>query len=170
MNRRGVTIIELVVAMVVGATIISLMFGFWGGLNKHVFGGQKQNINQALLMNLSGKITTQLRKSPSVLAWHEHGITLIEYKTGDTLVYEFYENTLNLNDSIQVGPKEPLFVSDFSITSPIDELKEGKAFLAINTSINDGRGRLYSAQSMVTVKMAKDNFDDKYESLSKWNF
>ncbi len=170
MNNRGVTFIELVVAMVVGATIISLAFGFWGSLNKQVFSGQKQNIHQAELINLAGKLTSQLRRSPAVLAWHDHGITFIEYKTEDTLVYEFYENTLNLNDTIQVGPKDPVFVSEFTVTTPVDELKPDKALLAIQTAINDGRGNVYSLESMVTVKMAKDAFDDKYESLNKWNF
>lgn len=170
MNNRGVTFIELIVAMVVSATVISLAFGFWGKLNSHVFKGQQQNIHQAEAMVLAGQISSQLRKSPGVLAWHDHGITFIEYKTGDTLVYEFYENTLELNDSIEVGPKDPVFVCDFTITNPIEESKEGKAFLAVATAINDGRGRVYTAEVMVSVKTIQDAFDDKYESLNKWNF
>lgn len=170
MNNRGVTFIEIVVAMVVSATIISLAFGFWGRLNKHVFLGNKENIHQAEAMNLGSLISSQLRKSSAVLAWHDHGITFVEFKSGDTLVYEFYENRLMLNDSIEIGPKHPVFVSAFTVTSPIADKRENKAFLSILTSINDGRGKVYDAESMVTVKMAKEAFDDKYESLSKWNF
>ncbi len=170
-NTFGVTIIELMVAISMSALVIGIITATWIGFSKHVIGQRRKSILRAELRQVLEGITSQLRRSPAVLAWHSSGITYVSPNNGDTIVYEYYYDEL-LKDDIPITIiSQSAYITDFVIdgSAPGDE-ESDLTLLAIYITMADDFGNQSSASSQVAAKVIKESEYEQEDELSGWNF
>lgn len=165
----GFTLIELVVAMSMTAIVIGILFVVWNNFNVHVIKQRRKSIMYSEMNRIAKSITSQIRRSPAVLALHSSGITYISPTKGDTIVYEFYANELLKNDKQVPVASQFAHISDFTI-----EKKEERGagsdliLLSITITMSDEFENEVTATSQVAAKV-KDEYESE-ENFSEWNF
>lgn len=97
-SKAGVTLIELIVALAMTATLTTSVYYFWNHINRHT----TINTDKALFSKEANRIitsiVTQIRNSREVLSFDYNTINFIS-NNGDTLVYRYDGDSLFLNES-----------------------------------------------------------------------
>lgn len=168
-NKNGITLIELIVALTMTTIIIVIIFATWDNFNRHVFNQRRKSMLNGELRQISEVLKSHIRRSPSVLAWHSNGITYISPNNGDTLVYEFYNEELLLNDTPVPIISQKAFISDFYIEDTdqavIIENKD-LTLLSFKITLEDEFGNRVTLIFDVAAKVA----EEQGEELDEWNF
>ena len=113
--RTGFTLLEMIVAMAVGGIVLMLAFGAWNAVTRH-----SNRLDQARLVSIETRriatgLTTDLRRSPSVIAIETHRVRFVSGITLDTLTYEIDDARLLRNgDSVTLRATHAR-VSDFLV-------------------------------------------------------
>ncbi len=170
-HQQGVTIIELMVALAMTALMVSIIFALWGGFGRHVIKQRRKSILHSEIRVVLESLTSHIRRSPSVLAWHASGITYVSPSNDDTIVYEFYADELLKNDAPVTLISQEAYISNFSIEEveiPVEE-KE-MTLLAVAISIVDEFGNYVSVRSQVAAKVIDEYAQEEDDELNGWNF
>jgi len=172
-NKRnhGMTIIELMVAMAMTAIVVSIIAVVWVNFTRHVVGQRRKSILHAELRQVLEGISTQVRRSTAVLAWHSTGITYVSPNNGDTIVYEYYADELFKNDLPVTFISQDAFVNNFSIDGS-DPAEDGSDIILLTISITlaDDFGNQAGVRSQVAAKVIDEYAEEEDEELSGWNF
>ncbi len=170
-SRRGTTIIDLIVAIVLTSIVVTIIFALWSNFDRHVVLQRRKSILHAEVRQILKSITSQVRRSPEVLAWHSTGITYVSPNNGDTIVYEYYTDELIKNDVLVTLISQAAYIYDFSIdeidVSGSDEDPE-LTLLSISLSMADDFTNHVTVNSLVAVKVIGEQVEG--EELTGWNF
>ena len=168
LNNSGFTLIELVVAMSMTAIVMGILFVVWNNFNIHVINQRRKSVLFSEVNRISKSITSQIRRSPSVLALHSNGITYISPTRSDTIIYEFYANELLKNDKPVPVASQSAHISEFNIEKKEEQGTESDlALLSITISISDEFENEATTISQVAAKV-KAEYEGE-EEFSEWN-
>ena len=168
-NQHGITLIELIVALAMTTIIIVIIFATWDNFNRHVINQRRKSVLNGELRQISQVLKSHIRRSPAVLAWHPSGITYVSPNNGDTLVYEFYNEELLVNDTPMPIMSQKAFVSDFAVEevdqTVIVERKE-LTLLSFMIALEDE----FENRVTVTFNVAAKIAGEQEQDLDEWNF
>ncbi len=169
--NRGVTLIELMVALAMTAIMVSIIFAVWGNFGRHVIRQRRKSVLHAETRVVLESITSQLRRSPAVLAWHTSGITYVSPTKNDTIVYEFYADELLKNDAPVTLISQDAYITNFSVGEPeVSGEEKELTLLSVAITITDEFNNQISINSQVAVKIPGEDEEGEDEELSGWNF
>lgn len=133
-SRKGVTLLELIVALSMTSVVLGMIFFSWNYINKHIAVQKtRTEMNNGLNM-LSQGIISGIKRSRGIIGVNEHEIELLS--DDDTVIYKFDNDRILIND-------QPLSVSD-----PRMKVKE----FAIKTLNNDPSAVEALLQISITVE------------------
>ncbi len=168
-NKNGITLIELIVAMAMTTIIIVIIFATWDNFNRHVFNQRRKSMLNDEIRQITEVLKSHLRRSPEVLAWHSNGITYVSPNNGDTLVYEFYDAELLLNDVSVPIISQKACISDFYIEE-VDQMvtveNKDLTLLSVRITIEDE----FDNQVTITFDVAAKVAGEQDAELDEWNF
>lgn len=168
-KRFGFTLIELVVAMSMTAIVVGILFVVWNNFTIHVIKQQRKSVLNAEVNRISQSITSQIRRSPSVLALHSNGITYISPFNSDTIGYEFFADVLLKNGKAVAVVSQSAHISDFTIVEKEGQIEgTGLSLLLLTITLSDEFDNEVSVTSQVAAKV-KDRYESE-EDFGKWSF
>jgi prepilin-type N-terminal cleavage/methylation domain-containing protein len=168
-NHTGFTLIELVVAMSMAAIAVGILFVVWNNINLHVITQQRKSVLYAEVNRISKSITSQIRRSPKVLALHSNGITYISPFSSDTIVYEFFAEELLKNDKPVPVTSQSAYISEFTIEEKEGQMEgTGLTLLLITIALSDEFDNQVNTTSQVAAKVK--NLYESDEDFDKWSF
>jgi prepilin-type N-terminal cleavage/methylation domain-containing protein len=136
-NNKGMTLVELMVAMVVASIALAIVFYMWNTINKHVAVSRYKTQLETETNRLGLLIVNQIRRSPSIIQWNSNRIKMVHHNGSDTLDYYFNESGLLLN-----GNKVNLLVPyasvsgfEFRDSNEIAGILDGALFLVFTLSL-----------------------------------
>jgi type II secretory pathway pseudopilin PulG len=98
----GFTLLELVVAMFLSATIVALVVLSWSGFSRHMATQERMSLLGAAAERVAGALASELRRASTVLSVDEHAIRVVDSRSGDTLSYELSEGVGLLRNGVPV--------------------------------------------------------------------
>lgn len=169
-EHRGVTIVELMMAMAMTVIVVSIIFAVWGNYHRHIIEQRRKSILQSEIKQVLGGLTSQIRRSPAVLAWHSTGITYVSPNNGDTIVYEYYTDELFKNDTPVHVTSQKAYISGFAVGKS-EELSEDSelTLLSITLSMADDFANQVTVSSNIAAKVISEQ-EEEEDDLSKWNY
>lgn len=127
-SNRGVTIIELIVALAMTATLSLSVYYFWNHINRHTTTYTDKALFSKEANRIITGIVTQIRSAKEVISFDYNAINFIS-KNGDTLAYKYDGDSLFLNDrSLSIISREAR-ISQFEITD-LNEAVSAEAHFA----------------------------------------
>jgi hypothetical protein len=91
------TIVELLVAMVVGSLVLFGVFYSWTTINGYVAKSKYKTELENETNRIGSLVASRIRKSPQILQWSENRVQMVSPVGADTLDYYFNQNDLLLN-------------------------------------------------------------------------
>ncbi len=163
---------DLVVAIILTALVVTIIFALWGNLDRHVVEQRRKSVLHAEMRQILKSLSSQIRRSPEVLSWHSTGITYVSPNNGDTIVYEYYTDELMKNDVLVTLVSQNAYITDFSINKI--ELSDSNEesdlmLLSISLSMADDFSNQVTVSSQVAAKVTGEQ-ESEEEELSGWNF
>jgi len=167
---RGVTLIELIIAMVMTAALAGIVFVVWNNFNRHIINQNRKSQLQSEVRRFSGALISQIRRSPAVLAWHSSGITYVSPTKGDTVSYEFYADELLKNGSRVPVVSQAAYISEFLLSESAQNAVEQPdlTVLCITMTLSDDFSNDISINACVAAKVVKAG--EGAEQSDSWNF
>jgi prepilin-type N-terminal cleavage/methylation domain-containing protein len=95
--QYGMTLVELLVAMVVGSIVLFGVFYSWTTINTYVAKSKYKTELESETNRIGSLVASRIRKSPQILEWSENRVQMISPAGADTLDYYFNQNDLLLN-------------------------------------------------------------------------
>lgn len=96
--RKGVTLIELTVALVLTSIITGIIYMTWNHITLHIEVQKKRASLHGECIRISQQINHQLHTAASVIKWDPHSVTFTTANKSDTLTYSFDGTTLTCNN------------------------------------------------------------------------
>ena len=170
-GNSGVSIVELIMAIAMTSVIITVILSTWNNFNRHVFSQRRRSILRTEIKLISSTLTSQLRRSPGVIAYHSSGITYISPNNGDTIAYEFYTEELLKNDKPIRFVAQNAYINEFVVQEAEQNIENNELILlSLFLELMDDFDNRISINSTVAVKMLDEYEAAEEEELSKWNF
>jgi hypothetical protein len=169
-GNSGVSIVELMMAIAMTSVIITVILSTWNNFNRHVFSQRRKSILRTEIKLISSTLTSQLRRSPGVIAHHPSGITYISPNNRDTIVYEFYAEELLKNDKPIRFVAQNAYINEFVVEEAEQNIENNELkLLSLFIELMDEFDNRVSTNSTVAVKML-DEYEAEEDELNKWNF
>ncbi len=169
-NNRGITLIELCVALSMVAIVLVLIFTSWTNFSTHVIKQRRKGMLNAEIDQISKVLVSGIRRSDGLLAWHSSGITYVTRNNSDTIVYEFYGDHLLKNDNPIAIISQRAHISDF-IIEEVEQGVENEDMILLSISItieDDFDNQVVVASNIATEVLVSDDDDD--DDFNKWDF
>jgi prepilin-type N-terminal cleavage/methylation domain-containing protein len=96
--RKGITLIELTVALVLTSIITGIIYMTWNHITLHTEVQKKRASLHGECIRISQQINQQLHTAASIIKWDPHSITFTTANKSDTLAYSFDGTTLTCNN------------------------------------------------------------------------
>lgn len=170
-GSRGVTLIELAVAISMSAIVVGVVFYAWNTINIHIINNSRKAVFEVEARRIAGSIVSQIRRSPEVISWHSNGITYISPDAGDTVTYEFFNQELKRNDTMLVNIAQKARITDFRIEPEESGTPSEGHFdvlLHVMLSMEDDFDNRTDIRMDVAVKRPEE--EDNKEGRDGWNF
>jgi prepilin-type N-terminal cleavage/methylation domain-containing protein len=97
-NKKGLTLLELIVTISISTIILTLVLSSWNYLNQHVSHQENKGIIRDETARVAEELMLKLRRTPGVLRFTPTSITLLSHNSNDTLEYAFDGNNLTRNE------------------------------------------------------------------------
>jgi prepilin-type N-terminal cleavage/methylation domain-containing protein len=111
---RGLTLIELIIALSLAATLIASVYYFWAFLNRHTY-THTQNAQLAVESHrIVNTLLMQLQRASTVLSFDIASIQFVASQ-GDTLRYSFDGDSLRINGTPLLINNKGAVVAEFKI-------------------------------------------------------
>ena len=150
-NKKGLTLMELMVTISISTIVITLVLSSWNYLNQHVSRQENKAIIRDETARVAEELTLRLRRTPGVLQFTSTSITLLSHNSNDTLEYVFDGRDLTRN-----GTPIPFNVRGGSITSFYVNSKTAETLeyllLEIIVSSRDSHNNFDTSRFVVNVK------------------
>lgn len=151
---RGFSILELLVATMLGALATSLVFFSWNYISRHTITQQRKTMFHAEADRLAQAIAQEIRKSPEIISWKDNAITFLSPTGVDTISYGISNGDL-LKNEVPVSFAAPgAHVSQFTIEreNPSNVLDASKTMtLGITLVMQDNAGNASTIPLKVQV-------------------
>ncbi|MDG5816211.1 prepilin-type N-terminal cleavage/methylation domain-containing protein [Chitinispirillales bacterium ANBcel5] len=160
-KRCGVSIIELTVAMAISAVLLSILFYTWNTFNfqiaqrDHVYSLRDETIR------IAEEITTNIRRTPSVLDYSLNSIRFISPTHGDTVEYRFDGEQLSRNGKTVTNRAYGGEITSFEIRGHNTQIGSEHILLEILLTSSDRRDNRDTVRSIVGSKTVGDD-DNKF--------
>ncbi|MBD3393608.1 MAG: hypothetical protein GF410_16450 [Chitinivibrionales bacterium] len=168
---RGVTVLELMVAVTLGTVLVSMVYLAWSTIHGKAVRDRRADLFHSEALRLTTSISGQLRRSPRLLGWHGYGLSFVSAGTGDTLSYEWYGGKLLRNDTAIVLQSQASWVEQFDVS--IEEEGWGPAgplfLLRLAIAVKDSFDNETRIPSCVAVALPSGSGGET-EAISPWNF
>ncbi|MGB7566819.1 MAG: prepilin-type N-terminal cleavage/methylation domain-containing protein [Chitinivibrionales bacterium] len=169
-GSRGFTLLEVLVATMLGAMAISLVFFSWNYISQHAIVQQRKSIFQAEADRMAQTIAMEIRKSPEIISWRNDKIVFLSSSAPDTITYEFSNGNLLKNAIIVPCISPTAYISRFSIEGDADEGQlpaSNSVSLVVTLGMEDGFGNA----SAIPLRIRANFPINSQDSLTrKWNF
>jgi prepilin-type N-terminal cleavage/methylation domain-containing protein len=169
-GSRGFTLLELLVATMLGAMAATLVFFSWNYISQHAITQQRKSVFQAEADRMAQAIALEIRKSPEVLSWKNDGIVFLSSNNADTITYEFQSGDLFRNAVIVSCMAQAARITRFSIDADAlagQASASNTANLIVTLGMEDGFGNSSTIPLQVRVNFPNDRLDSL---TGKWNF
>ncbi|GEM_PF-5174211 len=124
-RRKGFTIVELTVAVLLTSIVVTIVYATWNGMNRHIYSRERRTRLQNECDRISQGIIAQMRRADDVISWDR---TSIRYTaSGDTVAWSFDGNVL-WNNGTEIKPMRGGRVCAFSLENSNDN-EESKPWL-----------------------------------------
>jgi prepilin-type N-terminal cleavage/methylation domain-containing protein len=174
----GITLIELIVALVISGIVISGAMFSWTFISRHTTLQKRKSAFFAQTELAASLIANDIRTSPHVLFFDDNAITFVARNGGDTLTYRLTGDSLRKNDTAQRFFSEGATVVRFSIekdkswplpaTGPAGEPAQPQDIVLIITlRTQDRTGITSEIRSSVKIRYTEgENANNRF----KWNY
>jgi prepilin-type N-terminal cleavage/methylation domain-containing protein len=176
--RRGVTLVELVVALSIAGIVTGLVLFSWSFVSRHTTQQKRKALLYSQTENLIGSIVNEVRASSQIVSYGDDSIVFISSKSNDTVSYSRTADTLYRKGAAVHLVSQCSKVVRFSIE--IDEEASGNQYdqqlskgeqpdivLVITLGVED----CFGASSVIPQKVKVHQPDDAtLGNASKWNF
>ncbi|MBD3314614.1 MAG: hypothetical protein GF344_02395 [Chitinivibrionales bacterium] len=163
-RRGGATIIELAIAMSISAVLIGLVYASWTYVTSHSIDGRRKTIFTNEARRLAEHLASQVRNSPKVLTWYTNSLTLVSPENGDTIYYEFFNETLFRNDTAVTTIAERARIIDLRIEAeePYEPSETILLWLTLEMADEFGNETMVriAATARVPARVESESFDD----------
>ncbi|MBN1309429.1 MAG: hypothetical protein JXA18_16030 [Chitinispirillaceae bacterium] len=95
--RAGVTLLDLTVAIVLTAIVVSIVYAAWTQINRHTLTHQRRTALRGECSRVAEALSRRLRRAEEVLAWDRTSIRFILSGLHDTVTYSYNGETLEVN-------------------------------------------------------------------------
>ena len=178
-GKGGLTLIELVVALVISGIVISLAMFSWTFISRHTTLQKRKSAFYAQTEQAAALIANDIRTSPHVLLFDDKAITLVARNNGDTLTYRLDGDTLRKNDAAVRYFSEGATVARFSIERdktwpapavgpPGSPPEPQDMVLIITLRTRDRTGLTSEIRSSVKIRYAEE--EENVNNKFKWNY
>jgi len=150
-NKKGLTLIELMVTISVSAIIFTLVLSSWNYLHKHVSHQENKGVIRDETARVAEELMLRLRRTPGVLQFTPTSITLLSHNSGDTLEYAFDGRDLTRNRTPIPFNVRGGSITSFHVNSKTVETLE-YLLLEITISSKDNRNNFDTSRFVVNVK------------------
>lgn len=103
-NERGITMIELFVALSLSAIVVSLAFYSWNSISAHISNQRALALFQDEFFHYSRSVATQLRCSAGITDWSSSHIRFLPAHGDCTLVFQCNERGFTRSDTPVIFP------------------------------------------------------------------
>jgi prepilin-type N-terminal cleavage/methylation domain-containing protein len=169
-RASGVTLIELMTAMTVSAIVIGVIFHSWNVINRHVAVHQRRGIFVTDVRRIATTLSSQIRRSPQVLAWHSAGITFLKPPAGDTVSYEFNGSELLLNDQPVPLVAYTARITEFSLEEEVMDIPNGQFTVLLHLRMRAEDDFNDTTSVALDIAISKPTEEQDSEEKDDWNF
>jgi prepilin-type N-terminal cleavage/methylation domain-containing protein len=176
---HGLSLIELVVALVISGIAISLALFSWTFIARHTTLQKRKSTFYAQTELAASLIAGDIRTSPHVLLFGDNAITLVARNGEDTLTYRLDNDTLRKNDTAVQFLSEGAKVVRFSIEKdkawpspalgpPGSPEEPQDMVLVVTLGTQDRTGLTSEIRSKVKIRYVEEA--GNVLNKSKWNY
>jgi prepilin-type N-terminal cleavage/methylation domain-containing protein len=166
--QSGITLVELLVAMVVGSIVLFGVFYSWTTINSYVAKSRYRTELESETNRIGTLVASQMRKSPQILDWSEHRVQMISPVGADTLDYYFNQDDLLLNgQAVQILVRDAK-VKMFTLNN-LNEALNGSENSLLLDLVFTIEGRSDSATVHYTIQLSQSTKING-ESKDVWGF
>jgi type II secretory pathway component PulJ len=166
---RGVTLIELVVAMGMSALVVVAVFIGWREMGTRIAHGTRHGIVESEAARLGQTIFDELRRSPKVLAWDDHQVRFVHAIRSDTVTYLFDGRALLRNQKpVQLQPTGTT-VTGFRLAKESGEIVVGVSQILLTFTLQVEGPRGYRVENSYRVTITEASQGVQTQS-GGWNF
>ncbi len=153
-SQKGVTLIELIVALAMTATLSISVYYFWNHINRHTTTYTDKALFSKEANRIITSIITQIRSAKEVITFDYNTINFIS-KNGDTLAYRYDGDSLFLNDrSLSLISKDAR-ISQFEITDLNESVSSEARFAYLEFTFSMISGKNDTATYTLSVNVPK---------------
>ncbi|MBD3344590.1 MAG: prepilin-type N-terminal cleavage/methylation domain-containing protein [Chitinivibrionales bacterium] len=149
---RGVTLLELMVAIAVSGLIVTIVYTSWAFISRHTASNKKQTQFRVETENAARRILSQIRRSSRVLYFDETSVAFITPSSGDTGRYVYDGETLLYNGDSLSFLSADIFVTDFLVEKEEEDdlTATSDILLKVYFRFEDNRGNesIFELQTM----------------------
>ncbi|MCL2689216.1 MAG: prepilin-type N-terminal cleavage/methylation domain-containing protein [Chitinispirillia bacterium] len=150
-NKKGLTLLELIVTISISTIIITFVLSSWNYLNQHVSHQENKGIIRDETARVAEELMLRLRRTPGVLQFTPTSVTLLSHNSSDTLEYAFDGENLNQNGTpVQFGVRGASITS-FHVNSKTVETLE-YLLLEITLTSSGNRNNHDTSRFVVNAK------------------
>jgi prepilin-type N-terminal cleavage/methylation domain-containing protein len=176
---RGITLVELLVALVISGIVISGAMFSWTFISRHTTLQKRKSAFFAQTEQAAALIANDIRTSPHVLFFDDNTITLVARTSGDTITYRLTGDSLRKNDAAVRFFSEGATPVKFSIekdksasSSPSGLTSDPRVpqdiVLIVTLGTRDRTGLTSEIRSSVKIRYAEE--EGKVNNKFKWNY
>jgi Tfp pilus assembly protein PilE len=132
LRHRGVTLIELAVAMMSASILISIVFFTWNQITRSTTIRQRRTALQSECSRVARLITGQIQKADAVLQYDRNSIRLVTREAKDTVTFSLNGTTIERDNTPLSFTLPDVTVDVFSFENQNSE-HEGQPYLFLFT-------------------------------------
>ncbi len=162
-DNRGVTLLELLIAMTMAVTITGAVLFAWNHYSISLIEQRRSRISYNEAYTLGDYLVKRIRRSNKVMSVDPSSITLINEAARDTF-------QLSLNDTALCIDREPklhiisdIVIDDFRFELLDENSEKGFALLLIEYGVENSEARIKRFKRVVTVSYAGSDTDQRGE-------
>lgn len=160
-SQKGVTLIELMVALALTATLSVTVYYFWNHINRHTTTYTDKALFSKEANRIITTIVTQIRSAKEVISFDYNTINFIS-KNGDTLAYRYDGDSLYLNEnSISIISRNAR-ISQFEITDLNESVSSEARFAYLEFTFSMISGKNDTAIYILSVNVPKPAESSQY--------
>ena len=158
-KRNGFTLIELMVASMLMALTVSLIFMSWGIVSRHIAVGQRKSGFEAEATRVAQQLLLELRRSPEVITVASNRISFLAANGADTIDWALGNGNLIRNGRrAAIALRRPGAGDSMVIETGADPTGSGP-MLGVALRMENGFGDTSAIALKVRVAMPRDRMD-----------
>jgi hypothetical protein len=160
-TKKGVTLIELTVALAMTATLAISVYYFWNHINSHTITYTDKALFSKEANRVITSIVTQIRSATEVISFDYNTINFIS-KNGDTLAYRYDGDSLFLNDSSITIISRNARISQFEIKDLNESVSSEARFAYLEFTFSMISGKNDTVTYTLSVNVPKPAESTKF--------